>query len=161
MKIFVAKDFMAQFTNKRLLVVYNPGMKKMLGLIVLTLIALPALSRDFSIHQVMGKSARQVDAAIGKPLSIGEGGTFREYGTKRSGWYVRFTGGKSTKATVTFRTAFAKPEAALEAIDLKVGKLKPTKVLFLSRRWEKLEGLKNITVRSLDGKRWDTIEIEK
>ena len=29
------------------------------------------------------------------------------------------------------------------------------------QRWEKLEGLKSVTVRSLDGKRWDTIEIEK
>ncbi len=141
--------------------VYNPGMKKMLAIVGLAVIALPALCKDFSIHQVMGKEPRQVDAAIGKPLSIGEKGAFREYGTKRSGWYVRFAGGKSVLATVTFRTAFAKPEIALEAIDLKVGKLKPVKSMLLSHRWEKLEGLKSVTVRSLDGKRWDTIEIEK
>jgi hypothetical protein len=136
-------------------------MNKTVALLVFGLIALPALAKDFSIHRVMGKSARQVDAAIGKPLSIGESGAFREYGTKRSGWYVRFTEGKSVMATVTFRAAFPSPEAALEAIDLKVRKRKPSKSMLLSRRWEKLEGLKSVVVRSLDGKRWDTIEIEK
>ena len=134
---------------------------KLLGLILVVGIALPVLGNDFSIHQVMNKGPRQVDAAIGKPLSIGEGGAFREYGTKRSGWYVSFTNGKATMATVTFRAPFSKPEAALEAIDLKPGKLKPIKSTFLIRRWEKLEGMKLVTVRSLDGKRWDTIEIEK
>ncbi|MBB6050927.1 hypothetical protein [Armatimonas rosea] len=136
-------------------------MKKTLAMLVLALIALPVLGKDFSIHQVMGKTSSQVDAAIGKPLSIGEGGAFREYGTKRSGWYVRFAGGKATMATVTFRTAFPNPESALAAIDIKPGKQKPAKSMLLSRRWERLEGLKSVVVRSLDGKRWDTIEIEK
>ena len=136
-------------------------MKKMLGFALLVLVALPALSADFAIQRVMGKSAAQVDAAIGRPLSVGEGGTFREYGTKSSGWYVRFTGGKATQATVTFRKPFSTPEAALKAIGVKPGKVKSTKTTFLIRRWEKLGGLKSATVRSLDGKHWDTIEVEK
>ena len=146
---------------------YNSAMrtvtttKTVWGIVALALITLPALARDFSIHEVIGRTPRQVDRAIGKPLSIGEGGTFREYGTKRSGWYVRFAQGKSVMATVTFRTPFATPVAALEAIDLKPGKKGPVKKTFLSRRWEKLEGIKAVTVRSLDGKRWDTIQIEK
>lgn len=136
-------------------------MKKLVSVCVVLSVALSVAAKDFSIHQVMGRSAAQVDRAIGKPLSVGEGGSFREYGTKRSGWYVRFQGGKAVTATVTFRTPFASPEAALVAIDLKAGKQKPVRAMLLSRRWERLEGLKSVVVRSLDGKRWDTIEIEK
>ncbi len=128
---------------------------------MLVLAALPALGADFSIYDVMGKKAAQVDNSIGRPLSIGEGGTFREYGTKRSGWYVLFTAGRATKANVTFRTAFPSPASALEAIGVKVGKVKPKQTTYLLRRWENLGKLKSITVRSLDGKRWDSIEVEK
>lgn len=137
------------------------GMKTTLGFALLVLAALPALSADFAIQRVMGKSSAQVDAAIGRPLSVGEGGTFREYGTKSSGWYVRFTRGKATQATITFRKPFSTPEAALKAIGVKPGKVKSTKTTFLLRRWAKLGGLKSVTVRSLDGKHWDTIEVEK
>jgi hypothetical protein len=136
-------------------------MKKTLGILLVVVAALPTLARDFSIHQVMGRSTSQVDRAIGKPVSVGEAGRFREYGTKRSGWYVEFARGKAVKATVTFRIAFPKPEAALIAIGLEPKKAKPASSTFLSRRWEKLEGLKSVTVRSLDGKRWETVEIEK
>ena len=136
-------------------------MKKTLGIAALILLTLPVLAREFSIHQVMGRTPKQVDNAIGKPVGIGEGGKFREYGTKRSGWYVEFTNGKSVKATVTFRTVFSTAEAALKAIGLDPKKVKPTKTTFLSRRWERLEGISSATVRSLDGKRWETVEVEK
>ncbi len=141
---------------------YNSSMKTKLALVLtLSLLALPALCKDFSIQQVIGRAPRQVDAAIGKPLSIGEGGTFREYGTKRSAWYVRFAKSKATVATVKFRTAFPTPEAALQAIGLNLRKAKPIKTTFLLRRWANLRGMSVITVSSLDGKRWDTVEVEK
>ena len=137
------------------------SMKITLGFALLVLAALPVRSADFAIQRVMGKSSAQVDATIGRPLSVGEGGTFREYGTKNSGWYVRFTAGKATQATITFRKPFSTPEAALKAIGIKPGKAKSTKTTFLLRSWTKLGGLTSVTVRSLDGKHWDTIEVAK
>lgn len=115
--------------------------------------------QDFSISQVIGHNAAQVDKALGKPLSVGQGATFREYGTKRSSWYVTFKGGIATSATVTFRGAFAKPEQALDAIGIRLGKAKPVKQNLLLRRWERAERFASIEVRSLDGKRWQTIEV--
>ena len=115
--------------------------------------------QDFAISLVIGRTAAQVDKALGKPLSVGQGGTFREYGTRRSSWYVTFKGGIATSATVTFRSAFAKPEQALEAIGIRIGKAKPVKQNLLLRRWERAERFTSLEVRSLDGKRWETVEV--
>ena len=136
-------------------------MNKIVAMTVLILSALPVQARDFSIHHVMGATPRQVDSAIGRPVSVGKAGKFREYGTKRAGWYVEFANGKAVKATVTFRTTFSTPQAALKAIGLEPRKVKPVKTTFLSCRWEKLNGMKSATVRSLDGKLWETVEVEK
>ena len=132
-----------------------------LGLIAAFLLAGAASAQEFTIFKVVGKNAARVDAVLGKPLSVGQGGSFREYTTKRSSWYVTFTKGIASASTVTFRTAFTTPEQALKAIGIQLGSAKLSKTNILLRRWEKVAGLGSVEVQSLDGKRWETIEVTK
>lgn len=131
------------------------------GVFLALLVAGAASAREFTIYRVIGKRASQVDAALGKPLSIGQDGAFREYGTPRSSWYVKFNKGIAVSATVTFRKAFPTPAQAMNAIGIVVGKAKPAKTNILMQLWLNLGGLRSVEVQSTDGKLWETIEIVK
>lgn len=113
--------------------------------------------QDFTYSRVLGEKPATVDRLLGKPLSVGLGGTFREYNTKRGSWYVKFDKGVATSATVTFRAGFASPQLALRAVGISVGLAKPTKQNLLLRRWERVARLTRIEAQSTDGKTWETV----
>ena len=128
-------------------------------LIVGLLVAGAAFAQDVTIQSVIGEKPPRVDAVLGKPLSIGTGGTFREYGTARSSWYVKFDKGVAIAATVTLRKPFTSPVLALKGIGIKVGATKPAQKSILRQTWLKTAGFRSIEVQSLDGKLWETIEV--
>jgi hypothetical protein len=115
--------------------------------------------RIFKVHQILDQQPKSVDRMLGRPLSVGEGGLFREYAAPNSGVYVSFRKGKANLVVVTFRIPFDRPAEALASVGVDVAKKKPTRSSIGEMQWRNVDGIPFIQVRSSDGRLWNMVEL--
>lgn len=117
--------------------------------------------KPISMSKVFHQTVVNADKQLGTPKNIGRYNKFREYEVENAGVFCSIQGSKVINVVVTSRIPFSSPIDAAASVGIDLSGTNPVSKNITAWVWKKIDAFPVVTVRSIDGRLWEVIEVSE